>query len=107
MPQNHDTRNCQPYVHIEQVVINNPASGTPSVEYVERTAFVSPGGQVRFLDDTPVRRVLQINPPALADRISLVDKVSGVTVEGSTSLGEALDSVNAVIRNDERNLDNV
>lgn len=103
--RNYSTLNHNVFPRIDEIVIRYPASGVPEVEYVERDAVVL-NGKTTFLDSTPVRYKLGINPPNFTDKIQLVNPVTGdVIPDKFITLQELLLGMTAAIRNDQNKRD--
>jgi hypothetical protein len=105
MPRNYDTRNHQIFPRVEKIEIYYPASGVPSIIYAERNAVVL-GERVNFLEGAADLVGMHINPPTFADRIPLIDPVTGQEIAGkTTSLQDVLLGITAVLRNDQSRRD--
>jgi hypothetical protein len=99
--RNYSTQNHNVFPRIDEISIKYPASGVPVIEYVERQAVVL-NGVVTFLNDTPVRHTLGINPPAFADKLPVYNLATGEKIEGKeVTMQELLLGMGAVIRNDQ------
>ena len=105
--RNYSTQNHNVFPRIDEISIKYPASGVPVIEYVERQAVVL-NGVVTFLNDTPVRYTLSINPPAFMDKLPLWNLSTGDKIEGKeVTMQELLLGMGAVIRNDQLKRDGV
>lgn len=99
--RNYSTENFNVFPRIDEISIKYPASGVPVIEYVERNAILL-DGKVTFLNDTPQRFTLGINPPAFGDKLPLYNLVNGKAIDGKTvTMQELLVGMGAVIRNDQ------
>ncbi len=98
MTRNYDTRTGI-YPRIDRIEIEYPATGLPVIHYVERQAVLI-SGETKFLDTTPERHTLQIDPTAAG--IPLVHPTTGEVIAGQqVSVQQLMLGMTAVLRADQ------